>query len=226
MRSKKYIISAVAVLVMGAMLFCGCSKGNDFEMSKGKYVDKNSGVAYSAAPACYEPIAIGDEVFGTLEKTEFYQISGAATDKWLCEPNGTIFYADGVSLPTLGEMNVSYADVVLEDTVLVKITDSSVISAIADAYESGEAVMRPMVASDAYEINWRIKMADESLGIYYILSYIEISEDYVIEGENGKEINLGRKFIFNRFDDNRCVAAGDVMDKYAAEFRELSENAE
>lgn len=227
MKINRYITAVVAVLLTGALLLCGCSKGNKFEMSDGKYVDKNSGITYNAAPACYEPIAVGEELYGTLKKAELYKIEGADPEKWLCEVNGTVFYADDVTLPTLGKMNISYAEVVLEDTVLVTITDSEVIASIVAAYEEGNAVSRPYVASaEDYEINWRIRMADETLGIYYILSYVEINEDHIVEGDSGEEINLGRKFIFNRFEDNRCVVAGDVMDKYSAEFRELSEDSE
>lgn len=226
-RMKKICYIATVVILVAAMLFCGCSKGNKFEMSGGQYVDKDSGIIYNAAPACYEPIAVGEELYGTLKKAELYKIEGADPEKWLCEVNGTVFYSNDITLPTLGQLNISYAEVVLEDTVLVKITDSAVISGIVNAYENGSDVGRPYVASaEDYEINWRIRMADETLGIYYILSYVEINEDHIIEGDNGEDVNLGRKFIFNRFEDNRCVVAGDVMDKYSAEFRELSDNAE
>ena len=220
---KKYILATVAAVCALCVILVGCSKGNEFELNgEGKYVDKSNGVSYIDAPACYEPIAMGEEIYGHVGEAKLYQIQGADPHKWLCESYGTVFYADDVKLPTLGEMNISYCNVVLEDTVLVKISEATAIAAIVEAYENGESVTRPAVSSDSYDINWRLKMADESVGLYYILSYIEIDEDYVVENENGEQINYGRKFIFNRF-ENRCVAAGDVMDAYAAEYRELNE---
>ncbi len=221
-KMKKRYITAAILLVL-AMLLCGCSKGNKFEASGGKYIDKKSGVVYNAAPACYEPITVGEELYGTLGKVELFKIEGAAPERLLCEANGTVFYSDDTELPSLGKMNIAYAEVMLEDTVLVKITDSDIISSIAAVYEGGEDVGRPYVATaEEYLINWRIRFADEELGIYYILSYVEVAEAHIAEGDDGSEINAGTKFIFNRFEGNRCVAAGDVMDKYVAEFKELS----
>jgi hypothetical protein len=223
MKKSRYIIVALAVLLISAMLFAACSKGNKFEMSGGKYVDKTSGITYYAAPACYEPIEISDELYGTLEKVELYRMGDADPEKWLCEKNGSVFYSSETELPALGGLDISYAEIVLEDTVLVKITDTSVIDAVVKAYADGEDVGRPYVATaEDYEINWRIRFADETRGIYYILSYVEIGESYVVEDENGAETDLGKKFIFNRFEDNRCVVAGDALDKYVAEFKELA----
>ena len=36
------------------------------------------------------------------------------------------------------------------------------------------------------------------------------------------QTDLGKKFIFNRFENNRCVVAGDVLEKYVAEYEELA----
>lgn len=223
MKKGGYIFSAIVVILAVALLFTACSKGNRFEMSGGKYVDKTSGITYYAAPACYEPIEISDELYGTLEKVELYRMGAADPEKWLCEANGSVFYSSDMELPSLGGLDISYAEIVLEDTVLVKITDMSVINAVVTAYEDSEDVGRPYVATaEDYEINWRIRIADETRGIYYILSYVEIGESYVVEDENGVERDLGKKFIFNRFENNRCVVAGDILDEYVSEFKELT----
>ena len=94
---------------------------------------------------------------------------------------------------------------------------------INTVYEDSEDVGRPYVATaEDYKINWRIRMADETRGIYYILSYVEIGDSYIVENEQGKQTDLGKKFIFNRFENNRCVVAGDVLEKYVAEYKELA----
>ena len=223
MKKIRYILATAAILLTGAVIFSACSKGNKFEMSGGKYVDKTSGITYYAAPACYEPISISDELYGTLEKVELYKMGEADPEKWLCEANGSVFYSSDMELPTLGGLDISYAEIVLEDTVLVKITDMSVINAIVTVYEDSEDVGRPYVATaEDYKINWRIRMADETRGIYYILSYVEIGDSYIVENEQGKQTDLGKKFIFNRFENNRCVVAGDVLEKYVAEYEELA----
>ena len=223
MKKIRCILATAAILLTVAVIFGACSKGNKFEMSGGKYVDKTSGITYYAAPACYEPISISDELYGTLEKVELYKMGEADPEKWLCEANGSVFYSSDMELPTLGGLDISYAEIVLEDTVLVKITDMSVINAIVTVYEDSEDVGRPYVATaEDYKINWRIRMADETRGIYYILSYVEIGDSYIVENEQGKQTDLGKKFIFNRFENNRCVVAGDVLEKYVAEYEELA----
>ena len=46
MRKSRYIVVAVAILLTVSVLFVACAKGNKFEMSGGKYVDKTSGITY------------------------------------------------------------------------------------------------------------------------------------------------------------------------------------
>ena len=91
MKKIRYILATAAILLTVAVIFGACSKGNKFEMSGGKYVDKTSGITYYAAPACYEPISISDELYGTLEKVELYKMGEADPEKWLCEANGSVY---------------------------------------------------------------------------------------------------------------------------------------
>lgn len=211
MKRNSFLLSAVAAVCVLCLALSGCSKGNKFtEGSDGKYVDNKTKITYLSAPACYEPINMGDSVYGELGITELYAIEGADPQKWLCETSGSVLYAEGVKLPSLAEMNISYANIVDNDNAVVTVRDGSVIGEIVRVYTEGERIRRPMVLESAYSANVRIKFADETIGIYYILAYVELKEDYTVLNDDGTETNYGKKFIFNRF-DGTCVAAGDVL---------------
>ncbi len=222
-KAKRYLIFAVALIT--AVIFClsSCGKGNKFSMDgDGKYVDKKTNISYIDAPFCYEPIYVSDKVYGTLDKVPLYEIEGADPEKWLCEQSGTVFYADSVRLPTLEEMNVSYALVMLEEVTLANISDRGEIEGLVDAYTNGISLQKPYWSDGSYRINWRIRFADETIGVYYIIAYLEVDEDYIVTLDDGTEVNYGRKFFYNRFDEGRLVPAGDLLDGYVEEYNELN----
>ena len=217
-KRTRYIFSAVALLLCVCALLCSCGKGNKFVMKDGMYVDKKTNVAYHDAPSCYEPLAISDEKYGMCGEVELFKIVGADPTKWLCEATGTVFYADGVTLPALNEMNTSYATLFYETETLAKITDASLIAAIAKAYVEGETLDKPSWSTSIYDVNWRIKFADETIGICYILAYFELNEDYIGIDETGTEINYGRRFLYNRFED-KMVVVDDMLAPYVEAYK-------
>ena len=207
-RMKRYITMACALLLATATLLCGCAKANKIQMvGDGKYVDQKSGITYNEAPYCYEPISVSEKAYGRFGTIDFYQIEGVSPEKWLTS-TGVVFYADGESVPALSDMNISYATVEIDMNLNFNISDSNVLEALKDAYVNGEAVTRPSPALPAsnYLINWMIKLADADRGIYYSISYFEMSD--------------GRKLLFNRF-ENRCVEVGNVMQSYVSEYGNL-----
>ncbi len=224
MRKNRYIITVVSLICVMATLLASCASGNKFTVSKdGKYVDKKTDIAYLAADGCYEPIGMTDKLYGRLDKVELYEIEGADPKKWLCEQSGTVFYAESERLPTLEEMNVSYALVVMEDVTLANISDRGTIEGLADAYMNGISLSKPYWSDDAYEINWRLRFFDETIGICYVLTYIEVKEELILKDSEGNEINYGKKFFYNRFDEGRLVPAGDILASYVEAFKNLNE---
>ncbi len=202
---KRYITSALCVLTC-ALLLCGCS-GNSFELSDDKLVNKKTDIAYHYAPACYEPISRGMEKLGEYNSLVLYEIVGADPEKWLCEEMGAVLYADGVSLPTLAEMNISSAEVLI-DTVDKKTLSSETTAALISAYVSAEGTSRPSVSEKSIAHSVMLRFSDESIGICYMLSYLELKEDYT-QGDT----NYGKYFVFNRA-ENRCVAVPDLLNEY------------
>ncbi len=217
-KRMRYITAAVALALCVCAVLCGCSKGNKFTMKDGMYVDKKTNVAYHDAPACYEPLAIGTEIYGILGEVELFEIVGADPKLWLCEATGTVFYADGVTLPEVDELNTSYMTLVYEDVQVAKVTDAATIEKVAKAYVDGQNIQKPSWPADMYDINWRVRFIDESLGICYVIAYFELDEDYVITDDTGAEINYGKRFLYNRFED-KMVAVDDTLAPYVAEYK-------
>lgn len=214
---------SAALLLCASLLLCSCSKGNKFTTSKdGVFVDNKTEIRYIDAPSCYEAISVDPDTYGKYGDVVFHRISGADPLLLLCEESGTVFFAEGTSLPALSEMNINDIGVYAEDSVtllLGTVTDSAAIEKIIGDYLNGERIYYP---ERTPVTNLRIKFADRSLGICYAVVYVEYAEDYIIADEDGKEHNYGKKFFYNRFDGTFCVA-GDYFDEYVQSYKSLTD---
>ena len=216
---KKVLLISVATLLTLVLLLSSCTQSDDSFTDKGdgRYVDNKTQITYHAALGCYEPIAPTEEVYGTMGESVLYKMDGIDPEKWICDNTGSVLYADGQTLPMLDGMNVSRVEITESDTVVYSIEDSAEIARIIADYQNGNKIRRPMVTESALDVNWRIRFADESIGVYYVLAYVELNEDHITVGDDGAEINCGKKFIFNRF-DGTCVPVEDTLDDYVARY--------
>lgn len=214
---KRYVAGILAFLLILCM--AGCSGKNKLKMnSDGNYVDKKTNVAYAIAPASYEPIVTESEAYGKIGDSDVYGIVGIDTSRLLCTGDGTVFYAEDTALPTLDGMKISYVSLVSsEELTLVNIADADTLSALVNVYCTGNEIRKPLYSEDSLAVNWRLKFADEEWGLFYALNYIELKEDYTVSGSDGTTVNYGKAFIFNRF-ENKCVAVGDLLASYVAEY--------
>lgn len=214
---KQYITGALALLL--ALCTVGCAGKNTLKMnSDGSYVDKKTKVAYAIAPASYEPIASEGEAYGKIGDSDVYGVVGVDTSRLLCDSNGTVFYAESIELPTLDEMEISYVSLVSSDgTTLADVDSADVISALVNVYCMGNEIRKPLYSEEGLSVSWHLKFADSELGLFYALNYIELKEDYIVTASDGTKIDYGNAFIFNRY-ENRCVAVGDLLSSYVAEY--------
>ena len=207
---KKNIILKILALVacLSLLILPSCSKKLTRQEDGGAFYDKKEDIKYYLASLAYEPIAMGEEVYAKAGKTEFYQIIGKDPAQWLCQTYGGVYYAEGVILPEIDEMAIDHIRV-MDDTSLVSfVKDEDVIDDIIGAYLGGESVA---YYNYTPKINWTLKFADEELGLYYVISYIEYDEDY-IEVIDGVEMNRGKKFILDIYNDV-FTPAGDWFDE-------------
>ena len=193
---------------LSLLVLPSCSKKLTRQEEGGAFYDKKEDIKYYLASPAYEPIAMGEEVYAKAGKTEFFEIVGASPEEWLCQTYGGVYYAEGVALPDIDEMNIDHIRV-MDDTSLVSfVKDGDVIDDIIGVYLGGQTVE---FYNYTPKINWTLKFADEELGLYYVINYIEYAEDY-IEIADGVEMNRGRKFIYDVYNDV-FTPAGDWFDE-------------
>ena len=197
-------LGAIALLCVVSTLLCSCSKGNKFVSDGADFVDKKTDVSYLYAPACYEPIERGEDIYGKTKTVTFYEIKGQDPLKLLCEENGTVFYAEGTSLPTLDKMNISYMEICSESsslTVNKKVESTADISTIVESYVMGENLYYGAVVPTQ---TYKIRFADTSLGIYYSFVFVRYADEIA-----GK----GHDFIYNRY-EGKFTPAPEILVEY------------
>ncbi len=216
-KTKKFFSAAgaVALLCAVSILISGCAKGNKFLDEGDTFKDKKTKVVYNYAPACYEPISPSEKIYGQTKDSDFYSLEGIDPLKWLCEEGGTVFYASDLTLPSISEMSISYIDICTSDTTTItraKISNANDISEIISAYADTDGIY---YLGHTPETTYKIRFADASIGVYYSLSFIRYSEDY-ISAVNGEEKNYGKDFLYNRF-EGKFVPAPEALVNYINE---------
>ena len=219
MKKTKNMFRAVAlalVVIMLATALSACAKGNKFVYDGDYFKDKKTDVKYIDAPSCYEPVSIGEKIYGHSEDAKFYQISDKDPLRWICEEGGTVFYAEGETLPALDEMNVLYAEICVDtntEAVRRTIHDKEEISEAMAGYLEGESITYTGIPTKSI---YKIKFADVSLGLFYTLTYIRYESEYTLIGDDGEEVGYGKDFLYNRF-EGRFVKAPRVLIDYVNE---------
>ena len=205
----KRFLGIILALTFIILTLTSCARGNKFVSDGPAFVDKKTNVTYDFAPLCYEPIAIGEKVYGSDGDIEFYEIVGQDPEKWLGDADGGVFYAKGITLPTIDKMSVSRLELcTVKNQVLVskRITDSETISAIIEDYLSQKEIAYPNKTSS---LSYQLRFADTTIGVYYCIDFVRYSEDFVSRVD-GVEINLGKDFLYNRAED-RFVKAPETL---------------
>lgn len=190
-----YCLSLVALLCALTLLLGSCSER--FVSEGPDYRDRETKVTYEYAPFCYEAIETSKDVYAESENDIFYEIVGQDPLKWLCESSGTVFYAKGISLPSLDKMNISYIDICAEGSsvaVRSKITDSEHISAIVSSYISADSLE---YSGDVASVSYKIRFADTSLGLYYSVSFLGYAD--------------GSAYIYNRSEERMVKAPAELI---------------
>jgi hypothetical protein len=194
-RAKRIILALVSALLLSALaiMLGACSKGEELVSDGSAFKDKRTKVTYTYAPFSYEPIAMGDEVYGQSEYSKFYEIVGLDPLEYICEESGTVFYDKSITLPTPDKMSFEYLEICTEEetlTVEKTVTDTEAIKFIINDHLSAtKLTYSPTEASAVY----KLRFADTSMGLYYSVELIRYGED-IIEGGT----NYGRDFIYDR----------------------------
>ena len=203
----KQSLKIPVLLLLLVLALASCSGSVKLEYAEGKLINESKHLAYSPAPLNYEPVAIGEEyaVYGKT-KSPLYEIIGLDPKQWLTEANTgtttTIFYGDGVTLPTLRELDPDEVYVCLNGAITFAqstVRDKEAIVAMIDLFETGEQIDWPLTrAVRIYELKFHSTRNWDRL--YYNLTFGEFPEG---------------KFLYDR-QTKRCVEIGDLLDNAAA----------
>lgn len=210
LRILKFCCSAILMLAMISLTFSSCSKLNDLKYnSKDQtYVDSKTGIAYCAAPGCYEfnlfDYEIGED-YCRIGNSVLCRINGLEPEKWLYDNNTkTVFYNSEIDLPLFESMTITKIMLCYQDVYTASfesISDKDEIKRICKAYTDGEEALG---FSSIPEKTWAVKFAFEGFPeLLYNLMYT--SDDN------------GTAFLSNRY-EKRTVSVGSLLDKYKLDY--------
>ena len=189
---KKTYVCLIALLLAAVLSLSSCSSVTVMEPKDGMYVNPDTGVSYHAAPANYESKAVNKaEVIASLgsadmEETYLYAIDGVNTRQYLTTIYNDVFYADGIALPTLRQMNtnrVLFTQTKVLTASLVQIEEKDVLSKLVDAYEGIGFDSELMIFEDGCyrKLDFRLKFESESYAsIYYTLDFYSYSKEITL----------------------------------------------
>ena len=216
-------IALLSALILSAALFCSCTLS--LTEQDGKLIDKKNGITYLPAPICFEPISTDAEVYAKSGKLELYPITGLDTSEWISEPYdgiGGVWYADAITLPTLGEFGADKIYICVESTIttaLGQVTDQSDVDAIVDAFMTGEKVSVPDSGK-----SYKLKFESEKYpGIYFNLLFIakpmEGEQTITLDPDDpDSEIKTVPYYYYDCFLYDRstktCVKIGNELEQY------------
>lgn len=192
---KSRFIKLVLILVL--LISCCSCKDNirRFKHEAGRFIDERSGTVYVAAPYGYEATYKTDEYAKNSAGTvTFSTIAKSDPQMWLAGDDYTLYYAEGVTLPTLDTLNCTniYVCVSTEKTTVcyIDITDNSVIENVIKAYSAGRTATLPDEPTrEAYDL----RFYSNDYPMLYMTYSLKIYEGgyYIGDKETEAFVNIG-----------------------------------
>ena len=209
-------IALILCLCLSLLALASCGVIIHEDLGAGDAVDKSSGVVWHHASTCYEAVKL-EKKQGKLvvkeQEMELYKLPDMDPNEWLATEDKNVIYSEGVTLPTLAEMAPEEMTIYLDSATELKlktIDKSEVIDALVKAYTEGESAVYP--AKTPYA-TYRVRFASEDYpGIYYVLTYVEYSSDYIYDIDEETSVNYGKYFFYDRF-DQKFIPVGDEIHK-------------
>lgn len=199
----KASLTCKSLLILLATVLCALSLASCKTTLKpgenGLYDDKNK-ISYSHASTVYEATALvkeyGKLALSSKESYVLYTIPGADPTEILATEDYNIVYAEGVTMPTLVEMEPAILRICVDsETVreVANITDGAAVISLVQAFTNGKNIAYP-AASPLRSYTVRFE-STKYPGFFYTLTYVEYAEDVEIDG-----VNYGRYFFRSAFE--------------------------
>ena len=197
---QKTIVAAALALTLTA-----CGSTVSLRAEGGLYHDEKNGVAYTIAPMCYEPQAIGDEYASFKSgstKVVLYKVEGLDPTDYLTEAYSgasSMFVASDIALPDLAGFAPNIIHMCVQSNSVwefATVTDQAEVDEVVRAFTEGESVPYPATTPDA-DLRFKFESPDYP-GIYYNLVYVDYGE---------------ARYLYDR-ESRRCVEVGDLLREY------------
>ena len=188
-------IKLLLLVLLLSLILCSCGDSlPQWKLEGEAYIDKKNDTVWYGAPLNFQPVSTGAAA-AMLGDTEICVIPDMDSSRWLAEAFegiGAVYYAEGVTLPTLetfeangvlicSEVNLTFA--------MAQSQDKALVDQLVDAIVNGEAV------EAAKGNSYHVKFTSAAYpGLYYDLLYIE-GEDgcyYLFDRGIGKAVEIGR----------------------------------
>ena len=249
MNVRKHICRLTVLLTALAVLLCACAKVPGMEEKDGTYTNPKTGITYVEAPWCYRAASYDPENAvariknGKIDDNVLYAVNRTVSaDRMLTTDDYRLFCAEGVTLPTMQEMQVT--QVLIGQTVSITanyavIKNAAEVKELVDLYCDGPffgfgQVVWVAMHYERYELRFASEAYD---GLYYYLEYYQCTEDVIIQeriddpedfdikyagasvsteewnGEWYVNYNFGSRIIVDRA-SGRCYPVGDLIDSY------------
>ena len=203
-------------LCLSLLALASCGVTLHEGIGEGDIMDKSNSVAWYHASTCYEAVELEKKQGKLLVKKQemtLYKLPDMDPAKWLATEDKNVIYSEGVTLPTLAEMAPTEMTIYLDNTIeqkLKTIDKSETIDALVKAYTEGQSAIYP--AKTPYA-TYRVRFASKDYpGIYYVLTYVEYSSDYIHDIDEETSVNYGKYFLYDRF-DQKFIPVGDEIHK-------------
>ena len=185
----KLIFRTLSLLLCCVLLLASCSKLTTLKFEDEQYKDTKNNVTYLQAPLCYEAVKLVDGGVARVKRSVgedlvLYAVDGADRKEMLANEQYELFYAEGVTLPKLWEMNVS--EVYICQTKLISAQIASVnkaedVAALIALYQSGAAFPKAKVSMEQSTGHYYLKFVSKDYpAIYYCLEYLEFEEEVLV----------------------------------------------
>lgn len=206
-RIKRILPLLCLILTVTALASCGITIHEG--IGKGDAMDKSGGVAWYHASTCYEAVALeqkqGKLVVGD-QNLELYKLPDMDPAHWLATEDMNVLYAEGVTLPTLRDMEPTALYFYMDGSAQQKVYEmknQEQLSAVIEDFCENKSVVYP--ATTPYK-TYRVRFASDLYpGLYYALTYVEYANDYTID-----DVNYGKYFLYDRF-DQKFVPVGEEI---------------
>lgn len=185
----KSILRSLSLLMCCVLLFSACSNLNTFKFEDEQYKDTKNNITYLQAPLYYEAVKLIDGGVARVKRSVgedlvLYAVEGADRKEMLANDQYELYYAEGVTLPKVWDMNVS--EIYICQTKLISAQIASVnkaedVAALIELYKNGTSFSKTKVSMEQAKGHYYLKFVSKDYpSIYYCLEYLEFEEEVLV----------------------------------------------